>query len=139
MADAIISCAAAFAQGLKRYYTGEPCIHGHLAERLVLNGQCVACYNERRALYMRSRRASSLQAQGHHTIDDIWRIYNAQKGKCAVCRKNVGTKFDVDHIQPLSAGGNNSPMNLQILCPRCNRLKGRQDPFVFMRSQGFLL
>lgn len=35
--------AAAKARGLKRYFTGNPCPHGHVAERLVSTGQCVKC------------------------------------------------------------------------------------------------
>ena len=39
----IISRAAAAAAGLKRYYTGEPCKHQHLAERYVTTGGCLEC------------------------------------------------------------------------------------------------
>lgn len=35
--------AAAREQGLKRYFTGYPCAHGHIAERLVGNGGCTEC------------------------------------------------------------------------------------------------
>lgn len=31
------------ANGLRRYFTGRPCIHGHVAERLVSNKACVEC------------------------------------------------------------------------------------------------
>jgi 5-methylcytosine-specific restriction endonuclease McrA len=34
---------AAKAAGLKRYFTGKPCKHGHIAERLVSCGLCVEC------------------------------------------------------------------------------------------------
>lgn len=40
---AIISRADAKAAGLKRYFTGEPCKHGHIAERQVGDGKCVVC------------------------------------------------------------------------------------------------
>lgn len=29
--------------GLKRFYTGVPCVHGHISERLVSNGVCIKC------------------------------------------------------------------------------------------------
>lgn len=41
----IISRKAAHMAGLRRYYTGEPCKSGHLAERYVGNGACIACVN----------------------------------------------------------------------------------------------
>ena len=40
----IITHKQAKALGLKRYFTGEPCKHGHIAERLTnCRGQCVEC------------------------------------------------------------------------------------------------
>lgn len=39
----IITKEEAKAQGLKRYFTGKPCKHGHLAERLVSQERCVVC------------------------------------------------------------------------------------------------
>ena len=36
---------AAAALGKKTYSTGEPCKHGHNAERYVINGGCTACIN----------------------------------------------------------------------------------------------
>lgn len=44
----IITRAEAKAQGLKRYFTGKPCKHGHVAERYLSTGQCVECLRERR-------------------------------------------------------------------------------------------
>lgn len=29
----------------QRYFTGQPCVHGHLAQRYVSNGKCVPCHN----------------------------------------------------------------------------------------------
>lgn len=37
------SRAAAVAAGLVRYFNGEPCPHGHVADRYTLNGYCVSC------------------------------------------------------------------------------------------------
>lgn len=39
----IISRQEAITQGLKRYYTGKPCKHGHVAERHIRNGGCLEC------------------------------------------------------------------------------------------------
>ena len=39
----IISREEAKALGLKRYFTGKPCKHGHLAQRKVSNTECVVC------------------------------------------------------------------------------------------------
>jgi len=42
----IISPKKSITLGLKRYFTGKPCLHGHIAER-TLRGSCVACRYER--------------------------------------------------------------------------------------------
>lgn len=67
-------------------------------------------------------------------------IGSRQKWKCAVCRmglKKAG--YHKDHIVPLAAGGAHEPMNIQLLCPRCNLQKGAKHPGEFMKSRGFLL
>lgn len=87
----------------------------------------------------RTRRARKRAAEGSHTVDDIQRIFEAQNGKCALCRAKVGKKFHVDHIKPLSKGGSNAARNLQILCSACNIRKGASDPLVHARSLGLLL
>lgn len=43
MAINVISRRDAHAKGLKRFYTGEPCVRSHYAERFVANGGCVEC------------------------------------------------------------------------------------------------
>lgn len=39
----LISRQAAYAAGLRRFYTGQPCRKGHIAERYVSTGGCIAC------------------------------------------------------------------------------------------------
>lgn len=43
---AIISRKEARALGRKRYFTGKPCIRGHVDERIVTDGRCLACARE---------------------------------------------------------------------------------------------
>lgn len=43
MAEDIISRSEAKTRGLVRYCTGEPCKHGHIAERQTTNGVCITC------------------------------------------------------------------------------------------------
>ena len=39
----IISRAEAKAKGLRFYFTGKPCKHGHVTKRAVFNATCVEC------------------------------------------------------------------------------------------------
>jgi hypothetical protein len=41
--DKVISMQQAAKRGLTRYFTGKPCKNGHVAERLVSNGNCIEC------------------------------------------------------------------------------------------------
>lgn len=42
-APEIVSRADAQASGLERYFTGEPCVRGHVSSRFVSSGKCKAC------------------------------------------------------------------------------------------------
>lgn len=48
--------------------------------------------------------------------------------QCAVCGREFRSRvcFHVDHIIPMNQGGKSVPENLQILCRRCNGIKGDQ-------------
>jgi len=50
--EGIKAKAAARAIGAKRYFTGLPCKHGHVAERLLVNSLCVDCMEMRRKANM---------------------------------------------------------------------------------------
>jgi 5-methylcytosine-specific restriction endonuclease McrA len=89
--------------------------------------------------FSRNRRAREMAAEGKHTATDVQRIYDAQKGRCAYCKKKVGDKYHVDHIIPLVLGGSNWPANLQIACQPCNNRKSSKDPIDFSRERGLLL
>lgn len=199
------SAAMARVLGSKLYFTGNPCISGHIELRTVRGNRCLECarqsisayratdiggekqreasrrwqksrppewtekererkrllnghkrrtdptYNERRrasrrknraaeSAYMARRRARIYASGGHHTADDIKRLFDAQGGRCSYCRTKLKDgQFHVDHIIPLVKGGSNGPQNLQITCKWCNASKGGKDPLVYARKIGRLL
>lgn len=55
------------------------------------------------------------------------RIFEKCNSQCVYCKKKVvmGT-FDafIDHVIPLTKGGNNEDENLVVACRRCNGTKG---------------
>ena len=58
--------------------------------------------------------------------EDDWEGTREVVYVCKRCRGEF-TRLDdleVDHIKPRSKGGPDNPSNLQLLCTRCNRLKG---------------
>ena len=50
----VISCREAERRGLKHYFTGKPCRHGHIAQRYVANNKCVTCTVERVIAWQRA-------------------------------------------------------------------------------------
>lgn len=91
------------------------------------------------AAHSRNRRAMVKSSDGEHTAADVLVILQAQRYRCAACRKDTRHTYHVDHIKALSRGGSNDKTNLQVLCPTCNNQKHAADPIDFMRRKGFLL
>lgn len=54
-----------------------------------------------------------------------------ERGACALCGNNLVLELEgdaqIDHIVPISRGGTNDLVNLQMLCARCNRTKTDAD------------
>ena len=69
----IVGRDAARALGLKRFFTGEPCKHGHVAERDVNSRECMECSRER----TRKRRAAD--PEGYREYGRKWRAANPEK------------------------------------------------------------
>jgi 5-methylcytosine-specific restriction endonuclease McrA len=218
----IISRKDAQATGLKRYFTGKPCAHGHITERYIW-GQCIECERlrdaspERRVLHRqtdiawrknnpdrvseknraqylknrekrlahqsayraanpeqvreairrwmaqnsdyvrayrkkyvaenreafrfrnRARSARVRAAEGRFGKSDIERIARQQNNRCAYCRKSIKTKYEIDHIVPITKGGSNWPKNIQLTCESCNSRKSNKQPEQFARDLGLLI
>jgi hypothetical protein len=82
----IIGRDEAKALGLKRYFTGKPCKHGHVAERYA-GGPCVECIREQRrewraANLEKAREKDRERARKHRAADpervrENWRRWRA--------------------------------------------------------------
>jgi 5-methylcytosine-specific restriction endonuclease McrA len=78
--------------------------------------------------YHHRRRALILASAENHSAADIQRQYEGQRGRCWWCGNPVGSTYHVDHIIPLSRGGDNSARNICIACPSCNLSKQDRLP-----------
>lgn len=73
-----------------------------------------------------------------------WALFEAFLGKCALCGEQIDPMLvsthtkagSIDHIKPLSHGGNNSFANCQLVHRDCNFKKG--DVYKGEHSNGFL-
>jgi len=211
----IITRQEAKAMGLKRFYTGTPCAHGHLSERYVSSNGCAQCllerekrlcaqdpeYAKRRQAARTARQAARMKrykadeayykwycedqrrrhkerlasdpeyaprcyqasrnwfkknpeaartyaarrrkilskSRENYTPQDVVNILKLQKGKCCDCGRCLKKGYHVDHIMPLSLGGDNSRANIQCLCPTCNVRKHNKHPIDWAQENGRLL
>lgn len=58
----IITRSQAIERGLNRYYTGEPCKHGHVEERVTTSATCIVCMRVATAAN-RNRARAAIQAK----------------------------------------------------------------------------
>lgn len=102
-----------------------------------------AAHPEKLAQHNRNRRAAKKSSKGKHTADDVAFIFERQRGLCAACHikliKSGKSKYHVDHIVPLSKGGDNDKYNIQCLCPTCNVRKNAKCPISWANQNGKLL
>ena len=60
-------------------------------------------------------------------------IYKIANGRCELCgRKILFEDMTIDHIKPLSMGGEDNVENIQCTCHTCNLFKGNILPEDFM-------
>jgi len=91
------------------------------------------------AVQCAKRRALKIAAEGSYTVEQIEDLYRKQRGWCACCKiRKLGTKFHRDHKNPLSRGGSNDILNIELLCPKCNLEKHDMDPIDWANKRGLL-
>jgi 5-methylcytosine-specific restriction endonuclease McrA len=99
-----------------------------------------ASASERIAKKLRKRKGrTSSNALGRGVTRHCLSLLVLQRGRCAVCRVDLGRGKHLDHVIPLAAGGRHEVGNFQWLCPSCNLAKSAKHPVEFMQSRGFLL
>lgn len=125
----IISRQQAIDQNLPRYFTGEPCKHGHVAERRLSNRTCCECLlltkrtwsqqphvkkadlerlnrfnkdnpHKRLARTRRRQAAKLMRTPAWLTDDDLWMMEQAYE-LAALRTQMFGFPWHVDHIIPL--------------------------------------
>jgi hypothetical protein len=54
-------------RGLRHYFTGKPCKCGHVAERLLSNGDCIVCAKVKAARWQKTPKGKTYQRQYHQS------------------------------------------------------------------------
>lgn len=85
------------------------------------------------------RRAAQIAVGGSFTPAQITDLFHKQRGWCACCKvKRLGDDFHRDHKIPLTRGGSNDILNIELLCAKCNLEKQDMDPIDWANKRGLL-
>lgn len=102
-------------QGLTRYYTGIPCVHGHLTERMVTNKTCLACHR----IHIRTRKnknspENKVKCKARSAAnDEIRRGKITKPDNCSRCNSTVKIE---GHHEDYS-----KPLEIIWLCESCHQ------------------
>lgn len=138
-------------EGRTRYFTGEPCKYGHIAERMTSTKSCIVCKRERDRNWSKlnpeksklKRKKQSMQNKERELAYSAARNCRVKKARLyksgayfdmikniyAMKRdmqKEYGVKLNVDHIIPLQGSnvcGLHVPWNMQITTASHNMSK----------------
>jgi hypothetical protein len=149
----IISREDARSKGYTRFYTGEPCKRGHIAERTVSSNGCLMCTRENNSKYWATGtiRDSRRNYRIKHNFKFVLRqeygmsqeeyldMLKQQENRCAICNiplvgKNKAKDAPaVDHCHTSTAIRG-------ILCTACNKGLGffRDNPEFLLNAANYL-
>lgn len=99
----IISRQEAIKKGLNKYYTGNPCVNGHYAERYVQNHTCVKCKQIQKKRQRESQKQERIKKYGgnnqkrYFTGEPCSKGHIAERfvsnGHCVECKKEQGEAY----------------------------------------------
>ena len=80
----------------------------------------------------------TLTKNGDVTVQQLKELYLTAKN-CYWCNTKLNkNNTHLDHLMPLSKGGEHTLSNLVISCPTCNLQKNAKDPYEFAQEKGRL-
>jgi 5-methylcytosine-specific restriction endonuclease McrA len=83
-------------------------------------------------------RARKHAARGAVTAAEFTAITERQKFRCHWCGNSIRSAPTMDHVIPLSKGGEHSVANVVASCRRCNSKKKDKDPIAWANELGRL-
>jgi hypothetical protein len=120
----------AAANGLVRYFSGEPCSHGHIAERRVVGNRCVECHRiaarvhraegvEVRSTASKAVRGEASYVEGWPSGDDLIELFTVESLQTAIAAGH--TRYFTG--LPCAAGHVDQRTTANQKCVACDRYK----------------
>jgi 5-methylcytosine-specific restriction endonuclease McrA len=112
----------------------------YVRQRARLNEQWKYLTDHSHRLYHRAKsKARKVKQRGgtpsHLTADHLWRHWNAFNQCCAYC--GVTGDLEIEHVVPISRGGQHCLSNIVPACHDCNSNKGTKDAHAWYNSKSF--
>lgn len=112
----------------------------HVRQRAIRNARWRYMTDESFRLYHRSKsKRRKAQQRGSTALmlspDQLWRRWVDFNHTCAYC--GAGGDLQVEHLVPISKGGEHHLGNVVPACQRCNFSKGKADALTWYQSQSF--
>ena len=119
-----------------KYFTGEPCKNGHIAERWNYNGMCVECKREAdRSSNLKAGKKYRVKTEYGLTLEQVEAIKHKQDNRCAICNDEFESthKTQIDHCHDTGKVRG-------LLCITCNWLlgKSRDNPDLLRSAAKYL-
>jgi len=115
----IISRKDAIALGLKRYFTGEPCKLGHVAEKRVRGCECCECVKLRwrkyhvdnlsarqlaRAAYYQANKQALYEKQKARETPELWKERFSKRRSRQLSAEGTHNRLDIENIYKMQKG-----------------------------------
>lgn len=102
-----------------------------------LNARFRALYHKNKERDKQARRAWTIKrrALGPPIKKSTIQSLEDRFPQCYLCWHDLNGKYEVDHIIPVSRGGDNELCNLALACPGCNRRKHAKRLSVFLAER----
>tara|TARA_B100001057_G_scaffold133155_1_gene132593 strand:- start:338 stop:772 length:435 start_codon:yes stop_codon:yes gene_type:complete len=121
----ILKRREAKAKGLKTYFNGKPCPHGHLSEKYTCDGKCLRCcqirYEKSSPVPYNKRRNSILKTKFGISLDQYNDMLKKQNNRCMVCNQLETRRSNKGGIRFLAVDHCHTTGKVRgLLCGNCN-------------------
>lgn len=103
-------------EGKREYIPVDSCPKGHY-KRYVTSNNCIICDEEKRKIRAKKAKWARIKKEYGLSQDEVTKMLDAQKQKCAICENNIENGYHIDHCHK-------TQKVRKLLCQKCNQAIG---------------